>query len=359
MAPANRVPWGSALLVGLCMLLSNCGSSSASVAPSIEFTRLPPAGEGSPEKLDAIEGRVNGAQPGQKIVLLARSGFWWVQPLADQPFTAIRADSTWKGSTHPGSAYAALLVDTSYRPPPTMDMLPDRGGPVLAVATVDSSTLVHAEAKILQFSGYEWQVRQAVGNPGGSTNYYDPANAWTDKDGFLHLRIAGRPDHPGQPKQWSCAEVTLARSLGYGSYRFVVRDVSHLEPAAAFSMSTWDDSGPPREMNIEISRWGEPTSKNAQYVVQPYYVPANTVRFTTPPGTSTYRLLWEPGRASFKTVRGSSDRESDVVAQHVFTSGIPSPGNERIHLNLYVFGNKRNPLQRGFEVIVEKFEYLP
>lgn len=353
MGNASKVPWGNALLAGLCVLLSHCGSSHASVAPSIEFTKLPPAGEGSPQKVDPIEGRVSGAQAGQRIVLFARSGFWWVQPLADQPFTAIQANSTWKGSTHPGSAYAALLVDASYRPPSTMDRLPDRGGSVLAVATVDSSTLVHPEAKTLQFSGYEWQIRENVGNAGGSTNSYDPANAWTDKNGFLHLRIAG------QPNRWTSAEVILTRSLGYGSYRFVVRDTSQFEPAAAFSMSTWDDSGPPREMNIEISRWGEPTSKNAQYVVQPYYVPANTVRFMTPPGTSTYRLLWEAGRASFKTIRGSSDRESDVVAQHVFTSGIPSPGNERIHLNLYVFNNKKNPLQRPFEVIVEKFEYLP
>jgi hypothetical protein len=353
MATANRIPRGSVLLLGICALLSGCGASRASVEPAIEFTKLPPAGEGSPEKLDAIEGRVIGAHPGQQIVLFARSGVWWVQPLADQPFTAIRADSTWKNSTHPGSAYGALLVDASYRPPATIDMLPNKGGPVLAVATVDSSTLARPESKTLQFSGYDWQIRQAVGNAGGSTNYYDPANAWTDKEGFLHLRIAGQRDH------WTSAEVILARSLGYGSYRFVVRDTSHFEPAAAFSLSTWDDSGPPREMNIEISKWGEPTSKNAQYVVQPYYVPANTVRFMTPPGTSTHRLLWEPGRASFKTVRGSSGSESQVVAQHVFTSGIPSPGNERIHLNLYVFNNKRNPLQRAFEVIVEKFEYLP
>ena len=67
-------------------------------------------------------------------------------------------------------------------------------------------------------------------------------------------------------------------------------------------------------MNIEISRWGDPGSKNAQFVVQPYHVPANTVRFMTPAGTATFVLNWEPGRASFQTVRG----KSDVVAEHVF-----------------------------------------
>jgi len=264
------------LLMGICVLLSACGSTSASVAPTIEFTKLPPAGEGSPEKLDPIEGRAMGAEPGQRIVLFARSGVWWVQPFADKPFTAIQPDSTWKASTHPGSAYAALLVDSKYRPPSTMDALPEKGGPVLAVASADSSKLPTPDFKTVQFAGYDWLVRQAVGNPGGSRNVYDPANAWVDSSGLLHLRIAGRPGN------WTSAEVSLARSLGYGSYRFVVRDISKLEPAVAFSMSTWDDSGPPRAMDIEISRWGEPASKNAQYVIQPYYVPANTVRFSAP-----------------------------------------------------------------------------
>ena len=73
-------------------------------------------------------------------------------------------------------------------------------------------------------------------------------------------------------------------------------DVSRLEPAAVFALFTWDEDGPTREMDIEISRWGEPADKNAQYVIQPYVVPANTVRFTAPEGTLTYRIDWQPGK---------------------------------------------------------------
>jgi hypothetical protein len=125
-------------------------------------------------------------------------------------------------------------------------------------------------------------------------------------------------------------------------------------------MFTWDDFGPPREMDIEISQWGEPEDKNAQYVIQPYVVPANTVRFNAPAGTLTYWIDWQPGRAGFRTVRGSSSRPREgALFEHVFTSGIPSPGNERIHMNLYVFENKRHPLRKESEVIVDKFEFLP
>ena len=340
-------------LAGVFMLLAACRSSQVHTEPSIEFSRVPPEGDGSPDQLEKIEGRVRGAGPGQRIVLFAQSGVWWVQPLTSKPFTEIQSDSTWKSSTHPGLAYAALLVDSRYRPPVTVDVLPEKGGRVLAVTTVKGGTPA-SPAKTVQFSGYEWAVREDSSNAGGRNKSYDSANAWTDNNGFLHLAITG---HAGK---WTCAEVKLSRSLGYGSYRLVVQDVSHLEPAAVFALSTLDNSGPSREMDIEVSRWGEPEDKNAQYVIQPYAVPANTVRFAAPSGTLTYWIDWQPGRAEFKTVRGSSAlKNRDAIAEHVFTSGVPSAGNEAVHLVLYVFDNRNAPMQRGTEVVIEKFEFLP
>jgi hypothetical protein len=320
----------------------------AQVEPVIEFTKLPPAGAGSPDKLDEIAGRVNGARPGQRIVLFARSGVWWVQPAANEPFTTIQGDSTWRSFTHPGSAYAAVLAGPGYQPPTTTNALPEKGGVVAAVAMVEGPALTRPPAKTLDFSGYQWELRQSSSDRGGTKNSYDPANAWTDEKGFLHLRIARTKNG------WTSAEAGLKRSLGYGSYRFVVRDVSQFEPAVVFSVFTWDDAGPSREVDIEVGRWGESDSKNAQYVIQPYYVPANVIRFTAPSGTLTHSFNWEPGRISFKTARGAN-----AVAEHTFTSGVPSPGNELVFMNLYVYDNKRNPLRQGAEVIIEKFEYLP
>jgi signal transduction histidine kinase len=57
-----------------------------------------------------------------------------VQPLADQPFTRIQPDSTWRNSTHFGTEYAALLVDPGYRPKAALDVLPSEGGGVIVVA---------------------------------------------------------------------------------------------------------------------------------------------------------------------------------------------------------------------------------
>ncbi|MBC8166046.1 MAG: hypothetical protein H7Y20_09250 [Bryobacteraceae bacterium] len=344
---------GTVLAVLTCILADGCRSPSPQFQPAIAFTKLPPSGHGSPDRIHDIGGRVTHAGSGQRIVLFARSGIWWVQPTAEQPFTAIKPDSSWQSSTHPGSAYAALLVTPEYRPPATVSRLPDKGGAVLATVVAEQAQLSKAAGKMINFSGYEWELREVTSDRSGTMNLYSAANAWTDQKGFLHLRIAKSKE------EWTSAEVRLSRSLGYGSYRFVVRDVSHLEPAAVFSILAWDDTGP-LEMDIEVSRWGEPETKNSQYVIQPYYVPANVFRFNTPPGIVTYSFRWDLGKASFRTDAGARPRARAVpIAEHVFTSGVPSPGNESIHMNLYVYGNKRNPLKNGSEVIIENFEYLP
>jgi hypothetical protein len=335
-------------------LLSGCHSRANSDGASIEFTRIPQADPGGREKHDIIEGIVKGGRPGQQLVLYAKSGKWWVQPLVSQPFTRVQASSKWSNATHLGTEYAALLVEPGFRPPTSLETLPPRGAEVAAWAVAPGQSA--PPSKTIPFSGYEWRVRDAPSARGGQ-NHYDPSNAWTDESGALHLRIAKAGS------DWTCAEVSLTRSLGYGTYRFVVRDISHLEPAAVFGMFTWDYAGGEqgnREVDIEISRWGDPTSKNAQYVVQPYYVAANVARFMAPGGRLTHSFVWDHGRIAFRTVRGTgSSEKAPVVAEHVFTSGVPSPGIESVRMNLYFFRSAGAALQSGAEVIIEQFEYLP
>jgi hypothetical protein len=351
--------WEKAVFVaGLCLLLSGCHMRGADVGPAIEFSRIPPADEGGPEKMDTISGRVIGASPGQQLVLYARSGQWWVQPLAVEPFTKIQPDTSWSATIHMGTEYAALLVGPGYHPSATLKVLPARGGDVISVAVVNGTKSRPMVSKIVHFSGYDWKARVIGSTRGGRPNAYDPANAWTDDKGALHLRIAKRPDG-----NWTSAEVALTRSFGYGTYVFVVRDASRLEPAAALSLFTWDESDPSqnhREVDVELSRWGIPANKNAQYVVQPYYISENVARFMAPPGVVTHSFQWGPGRASFRSVRGTSAHAgSGNVAEHLFTSGVPSPGAERVHLNLCVAGGVVVPLQNEAEVVIEKFEYFP
>jgi hypothetical protein len=163
---------------------------------------------------------------------------------------------------------------------------------------------------------------------------------------------------------WSCAEVFLKRSLGYGTYSVTVRDTSHLEPTAVFSMFTFDEWASEersREMDIEVHGPGDAANKNnAQYAIQPFYIPGNLLPFAAPSSTLTYVLRWEPGHASFKTFQGrSSGAGAQLVSEHEFTSGIPAPGKAKLRLIFFAISNDKHPMQRPGEVVVEKFAYFP
>jgi hypothetical protein len=129
------------------------------------------------------------------------------------------------------------------------------------------------------------------------------------------------------------------------------------------SLSIWDGVGAEddrRELDLEIGRWGFLDNDNAQYVVQPYYIPANMTRFRIPAGALTHSIHWEPERVTFSTVEGSPDASNArMLNEHVFTSGVPAAGGDSVRMNLYVFGKGQIPLKSETEVVIDKFEYLP
>jgi len=333
-------------------IAAGCSGRTSGDKPSISFTQVPDAAEGGEQRLVPIAGRASGARPTDRVVLFAKAGVWWVQPLVEKPFTDVAPDGTWKNRTHLGLEYAALLVDETYRPPPTTQSLPPAGGPVVAVvAQKGGGSYVPPPKQVLTFSGYEWEVRRTPSDRAGQ-NDYDGRNAWVDGGGLLHLLLTQRDG------RWTSAEIKLTRSLGYGTYTFQVRDTAHLDPAAALGLLTWEQPTPEqthRELDIEVSRWGNPDNKDTQYVVQPHYVAANVYRFKQPSGRLTHSFRWEPGRALFQT-SGVGGR---IVARREFTSGVPVSGNESVYMNLLYYRGSPKPPSGNVEVVVEKFVYLP
>jgi len=332
-----------------------CRSRRQESGPIIQFSRIPQADPNGRSRNDIIEGSVEGARPDQQVVLYAKSGKWWIQPLVNQPFTPLqKKTSKWTNATHLGTDYAALLVEPGYHPPAILDKLPERSTQIAAVVSAPGAA--KPPSPMLRFDGYDWRVRD-VPSSRGNFNDYNPANAWVDAAGFLHLRIAK------EAEGWTCAEISLTSSLGYGMYEYTVDDTSHMDPAAVFGMFTYDYAGGAlnnREMDIEISRWGDPINKNGQYTVQPYYVAANVERFNVPPGKLIHSLTWQEGRATFRTVRVARDgSRGALIAEHTFTSGVPTPGIESARINLYSFARGKQHQKDPAEVVVEKFTYLP
>jgi hypothetical protein len=334
------------------MLLAGCKSQ---IKPAIAITQVPSASLGGPSQMEPITGSVTNAKPGDQVILYARSGVWWLQPLTDQPYTKIQTDSTWKNLTHLGSEYAALLVEPDYKPATKALTLPSEGNGVLAVAVMKGNAAVATTSPTIQFSGYDWAVQTGMSDHGGQPYAYDSANAWTDEKGYLHLRMDYRNG------RWACAEVSLQRSLGYGTYKFVVHDSAHLRPSAVLGMFTWDDGRSTNfrnELDIELSRWGKPENQNAQFVVQPFYAPDNLARFSVPAGVMTYVIRWEPGKASFSEFSGEASGQEKPMYQHIFQSGVPAQANEKVHIDLYDSHHSEALSGQPEEAIIEGFSFV-
>jgi len=360
------IPWfntsvlRTSLSVVLCttlIFLLGCHTSH-SRNPTIQFTQIPKhVSIGGPADLGHIKGSVTNNKPGTKIMIYSLTeGTWWVQPFRSRGFTEIASDGRWSNFTHLGERYAVLLVNGNYQNSARLPKLPAAGGDVLAIATTPGDFNSPPDPKPIHFSGYDWKVRSGGGDTGGAICDYKASNVWVDDKGYLHLLMGEEED------QWQCAGLMMNHSLGYGTYRFVVADSAHFPPSATFDMFMRPDHEDPDErsgFSIALGQGGKERSPNGDFIVQPYYVPGNSVRFNAPAGVMSYVLRWEPGSAAFKGFSGVSATPRGTVMDQVFRSGIPIPAEETVHFNFYDFHHSQSGLRHPVEIVVQKFEYLP
>jgi hypothetical protein len=210
------------------------------------------------------------------------------------------------------------------------------------------------EATRIQFSGYEWIVKEsAERRVGPGSNYFSADAVRVDDDG-LKLRIFEKDG------RFYCAEVVSVSSFGYGTYRFhVVSNVDRLAPNLVLGLFTWSDDlgeeGTHEELDVELGRWGNPSNDIAQFVVQPYTRTENIIRFPMPAdaASSVHSFAWMPHQVHFTSeVRGT------MLQDHVFTSRIPAPDKENTRINLWITGG-RAPAEGVLEVTIGSFEFLP
>lgn len=152
-----------------------------------------------------------------------------------------------------------------------------------------------SQDRLLVFGGQPWAVKCGGPlGPGPNTFSDSTQNVWLHDEGHLHLAITKHDD------QWTSAEL-IGPPLGYGQYRWVVAGrLGRLDPNAVLGLFLYADPGPgrtERELDFELSRWGDPQKPNAQFVVQPF-VDREMRRFDT--GSAqliTVDLTWEEGAA--------------------------------------------------------------
>ena len=182
------------------------------------------------------------------------------------------------------------------------------------------------------------------------------------RNGWLHLRITHRTNSSGNAPKSS-----PRRTFGPGSYRFELNSVvDNLNPNVTLGLFTYSDDPAftNREIDVEGGRWQNPSDMdNAQFVVQPYYLANQLVRYRVPPGLadSTHLFVWETNRISWQFQTGAySAAATNLIASYVFNNAanVPQSGDEAVHLNLWLINGSAPTDNNEVEVIIQGFNFV-
>ena len=342
-------------------------ASLAAQAPAITLTSVPVMGSNA--NLSGLASHVTPSNYRVAVYIFVQG--WWTKPTDAAPLTTIQSNGTWSCDITTGGAdayatkIAAFLVPQGYTPPQAhgLAMLPAE----LATNSVANVITERTSPNAFHWCGYDWDVKTSGGflfGPGPNRFSDSPENVWVDGNGKLHLRITFTDG------QWQCAEVVSRRAFGYGSYRFFLdSEVDALDPNVVLGLFTYDDdpttTGGHREIDVEFSRWGnaaDPT--NAQFVVQPYNFPGNLTRWTVPAATpTTHSFTWSTGRVDYVSHNGAFAPPPASISQISSWSNsgpsVPTPGDERVHMNLWLFNGTAPVNGQETEVIISRFAFIP
>lgn len=100
----RRGSWAKFLISLACA----AGVESSLEGQSLPVVALNPPAAGTSQ----LSGRAYNVDTNTtKVVIYALTNQWYVQPLADAPFTEIAADGSWSSFTNPWSSLVVLLVN--------------------------------------------------------------------------------------------------------------------------------------------------------------------------------------------------------------------------------------------------------
>ena len=223
---------------------------------------------------------------------------------------------------------------------------------------IQPRSITPSNTRTLNFSGYEWIVRDnldALQGPGPNYFSNSTSNVWVDVLGRLHLKITE------STSQWYCAEIYSVSHFGYGSYRFTIAPgFENLDENIVVGLFTYLNDT--QEIDIEFARWGDQAAFNGQYVIQPYYKQGNINRFPMDPEgqNSTHQFDWCKNYIKFQShlgTIGQNTSENLIEEWYYYGTDNPKPSTERVHMNLWLFQGQSPRDSNEAEVIIENFEY--
>lgn len=219
-------------------------------------------------------------------------------------------------------------------------------------------TAAAAEARVVNFSGYTWWVKNSTGLVGPGPNYFSNStdNVWVDGSGRLHLKIT----YDSASHHWKSAEMWALNSLGYGTYRFTLEtEVDNLDPSAVLGLFTYLDDN--HEIDIEFSKWGwAPETNTGGYSCQPYTIKGNTTTFPMSSAAhSVHSFNWTPSRIDYQSTDGTN-----TISSWSYTGASIPPHRspdflELAHMNLWLSGGAAPQNGQPVEVIISSFQFTP
>jgi hypothetical protein len=224
----------------------------------------------------------------------------------------------------------------------------------------------------ITFSDYNgipltWEVKSGFSGPGNNWWWDGSETVWVDGQGYLHLKIKYMSG------KWYCSEVSLAQSLGWGKYTFWLNsrvDLYDKFVVGGLFVYQYDPSIPnsnARELDIEFSKWnGETPTTNGQYAVQCNVVPTpyvNRFNIVLTGDYTSHFIDWTQTSVTFTSLHGHYDSAPGggyitTPWSDSHTTYFPQPQNERVHINLWLYGATPTDTAKEYELIIQKFQFV-
>ena len=273
---------------------------------------------------------------------------------------------------------------------------PIAGHCLLACFFLLTGTSVGA-GETIEWSGYQWNVTSSNGRTQGpGPNIFSDAkeNVFLDDEGNLHLRIV-----KAVGGKWHASQVTLAESLGYGTYQWEISSrYDGLPSNVVVGLFTYnsphrvakqtegevgnDKPDTAHEIDIEFTgAWGP---GNLFFTTHDPDIQSPGVHFLTHPksANTTHRFEWAPNKISWESFEGhASDTSASILplteqrpgkdngnsVQFSYTGPvIPKDLDEVPMINFWIFGRKdEQPSLMGptdgtpQELILRSFKFTP
>lgn len=209
------------------------------------------------------------------------------------------------------------------------------------------------------WSGYVWNRRVRLG-ASMYNHLFNQANiSGPDSNGYLTLTIT----NPTGNNPYGAEIFTDNKNFGYGVYTFTIgTEVDNLDPNIVMGGAFLFDYQAPtsyNEIDIDEVRYyaGSPAQllQSHAYAGPTFISNVGTVNAAS---QQTFRLIWGPDGMVFDAFVGPT--ASGTAYQSAYqTTHLPTPGNERIHINIWVQNVSNPSVVPQTSVVIQNFTYIP